>query len=93
MAEEQTHQDALYPDIREQTQSVEGRPEIAEQARAEVPKLEAEEHRLLQQVERLRSELAAAEAEYERVQAANMRTRRAAITGEPKAPREDYLMD
>ena len=77
----------------ERTHSGEGRPEIAEQAQAEVPKIEAEEQRLLREVERLRAALATAEAEYERVQAANMRTRRAAITGEPIGPREGGLTE
>jgi len=91
MAEEQTGQDGLYPDRREQTPSVEGRPEIAEQAQAEVPQLEAEEQRLRREVERLRTELAATEAEHERVKTALMRARRAALTGEPKGPREGDL--
>ena len=93
MAAEQTWQDARDPDLPEQTHAVAAHPDVAEQARAELPQLEAEEQQLLHEVERLRAALAAAEAEYERVQAANMRTRRAAITGEPIGPREGNLTE
>ena len=77
----------------EQMQSAQGRPEIAAQAHADVPQLEADEQRLLQEVERLRAELVATEAEHERVKTALMRARRAAITGEPRGPREGELTE
>ena len=77
----------------QQRQSAQGQPEIAAQAQADVPHLEAEEQRLEQEVERLRTNLVATEAEHERVKAALMRARRAAITGEPIGPRDGELTE
>ncbi len=54
----------------------------------DVKQLDAELEQATRTVDRLKDELAQAEAELERVRQANMRARRMVITGEPPTPEE-----
>ncbi len=57
----------------------------------DVRQLDSELDQAIQKVDRLKSELAAAEAELEQVRQANMRARRMVITGEPPTPPEAQI--
>jgi outer membrane murein-binding lipoprotein Lpp len=54
----------------------------------DVKHLDAELDQAIKKVDRLKSELAAAEAELEQIRQANMRARRIVITGEPPTAQE-----
>ena len=58
------------------------------QALDTVKHLDAELEQAIEKVDRLKSELAAAEAELEQIRQANMRARRIVITGEPPTVQE-----
>ena len=58
------------------------------QALDAVKHLDAELEQAIEKVDRLKSELAAAEAELEQIRQANMRARRIVITGEPPTAQE-----